>query len=584
MRNFTALLGALFVLAVSSVASAQDSGSGSTYESRRTDLVLERHEWQQDPEPEGKRVAFIHIERDDVFVPEEFWPLWFNWFHWLTKKSVVESELLVQEGDVYSVERGEEMERNLRDLGIFSLVRVVAVKTADPNAVGLVVHTRDLWSLRLEQDFQISSQVDYLLLQLTERNLFGLNQNATLRFDMRPDTFALGEVYSDHRFLGQKLALSESFDLIFNRSAIDVEGSRATLSLSRPFYNLSQHWGFDLSGGYEVRVARQLRDGEVLTYDNPATNEQEAMPRTWDSRHYSGAALGLYRFGDTLKQTFGVGFSAAVNQVELNGSNRLATEENRAAFEHDVLPRTRTDVGPTLRYSLFTPTYTTFTNLAAYGWEESVRVGPQAELAASFPLETLGSTDDAFVFKTSFGFTAAPGHALIDASFSSSSRLTRGQVIDQSVAVQLRGATPMLGPVRLVGRVLWKGRHNDSDNSLVSLGGDNGLRGYLSQEFPVYGGNLMLGNFELRTVPLVWQSIHLGLVAFYDVGAVYKNIDHMVFHHAVGLGVRLLFPQFNRYPFRFDGGVPIESGFKVRPSFAGSQALRLTNEEDAESP
>ena len=72
---------------------------------------------------------------------------------WLTDPEVIERELLLAEGDVYDEARAEESMRNLRALGIFALVRIVAVTTPDPKRSGLLVYTRDLWSLRLETGF-----------------------------------------------------------------------------------------------------------------------------------------------------------------------------------------------------------------------------------------------------------------------------------------------------------------------------------------------------------------------------------------------------------------------------------------------
>jgi len=49
----------------------------------------------------------------------------------------------------------------------------------------------------------------------------------------------------------------------------------------------------------------------------------------------------------------------------------------------------------------------------------------------------------------------------------------------------------------------------------------------------------------------------------------------------VGLGARVLFPQFNREVFRVDLGVPVDgSGFTVNFTAGSSQAVPLTPEED----
>jgi hypothetical protein len=90
----------------------------------------------------------------------------------------------------------------------------------------------------------------------------------------------------------------------------------------------------------------------------------------------------------------------------------------------------------------------------------------------------------------------------------------------------------------------------------------------------------MVANFELRTLPLQWRAVQLGGVIFYDVGSVYESLDDFEAHHAVGLGVRLLFPQLNRYPFSFDGGMSFDPGFRFVPTYTGGQFFPLTAAED----
>jgi len=78
-----------------------------SYEQQRTDLMLREQKLAVDPIPEGKRIAFVRVVRDDVFVKEEIWPLWFNWFHGRTRDYVVRRELLFAERSRYDDARIE---------------------------------------------------------------------------------------------------------------------------------------------------------------------------------------------------------------------------------------------------------------------------------------------------------------------------------------------------------------------------------------------------------------------------------------------------------------------------------------------
>jgi hypothetical protein len=147
----------------------------------------------------------------------------------------------------------------------------------------------------------------------------------------------------------------------------------------------------------------------------------------------------------------------------------------------------------------------------------------------------------------------------------------------------LRGVTPewLLG--RLVLRTTWDLQRRDSSRTQVTLGADNGLRGYTTGAFRVIGGSRLRGNLEYRTLPLVIASVHFGGVLFYDAGSVYRALADARFHHAAGFGLRLLFPQLNRTPFRADLGIPLDqSGFALMLSYGTEQAVPITAAESAQ--
>lgn len=575
---------ALALHCTSSAALAQEQ---ETYEEERTQDVLDREGLVVADAPEGRRIAFVRIVRTDVFIEEDGgllgWLTWANIFHWLTKEAVIERELLLAEGDEFEVALAEESERNLRSLGIFSYARVVPVQAEDPEEIGLLVSTRDIWSLRIEQSFQITgATIDNLLFQLTERNLFGLQKRGSVRFFLVPDVYQVGQIYSDRRLANGSLSLYESFDLIFNRDGGGLEGSSTFVVVRSPFYDLSQRFGFDVRARFTSEVERQIRNGAVVPYDIPETEDVEEIPQVWRERDIDASARVLYRRGERFKQTFGFGLLYQELSVEPNAETGL-TAEQEPAFARDVLPRERRDFGPFLTYEIFTPTFETFENLGSQGVTENVRSGPLVSLSFTMPREALGADTDAATFAGVYGYILAEGGWLAEASITASARLEDGDVINQRLQTEVRGSTPMMwNALRLVWRFDWEGRRNDTTRTLVSLGGDSGLRGYVSQAFFATGGNRVRGNLEIRTAPLVVWSVHIGGALFYDFGTVYTSRDDVTFHHGVGIGVRVMFPQFNELPFRFDVGAPASEGdgFTAVPSFGGLQAVPLTEFED----
>jgi hypothetical protein len=560
---------------------AQASGEELTYEEQRLRSALERKglERVSPQRAEGLKVAFVEVARDDVFVEGEGPLSWFTWaniFHWLTDADIIRRELLLERGEPYRHARAEESMRNLRSLGIFTYVRVVPVEAEQDGEVGLLAYTRDLWSLRIETNFQVTGdQVDLFQLQLTERNLLGRNKQGTARFFLFPATYSVGQQYLDRRLFGSRVSLLESGDLIFNRFSGELEGGQITAGLRKPFYNLAQRFGFEIRGTYSTAVGRDIQNGEILTYDIPETEVEEEIPRVWRDQSAKATVLGRFRRGAGYRQTFGLGWQVRDRQVEPNEETGLEPGQ-RDPFRRDVLPRARREIGPVFRYDLFTPTFRTYENLGTFGQSENVRSGPEVTLQMRLPLEAFGSSSDSAVFDAKFSYVLARGDGIAKAELIGESRIENGRVVDQRLRAELRGATPTLGFVRLVGRLVWDGRRNDTSRTLVSLGGDNGLRGFVSQAFVNFGGSLFRGNFEIRTIPLELWSVHVGGVLFYDFGTVYGAKSEAEFHHGVGIGLRLLLPQFNRTPFAFDAAAPMGERFQVVPSIRANQAVPLT--------
>ena len=119
-------------------------------------------------------------------------------------------------------------------------------------------------------------------------------------------------------------------------------------------------------------------------------------------------------------------------------------------------------------------------------------------------------------------------------------------------------------------------RWRDVNNSTVSLGGMSGLRGYPVRAFYLFGGDLIQANIEYRSAPLRWSFLHLGAVAFYDSGSVHSSIDEIIWRHSMGLGARILFPQFNRSVFRLDVATPLnEPGWGFILSIGSRQGFTV---------
>jgi hypothetical protein len=254
------------------------------------------------------------------------------------------------------------------------------------------------------------------------------------------------------------------------------------------------------------------------------------------------------------------------------------------AFITQVLPFARRDAYPFVGFELYIPKFAVFRDLGTFGQSENIRIGPSLMTELEFPIEALGSSADSIVTKASVGYVWADHDALVELKIEPASRFERGKGVDQLVRTMIRAATPTWLYGRLVTMGVWELRHNDTSNTVIGLGGSNGMRGYPSQSIYATGGNLIRGNIEYRTLPVVWQALHFGGVLFYDVGTVYKRIEKSKLYQSAGIGLRFLFPQFSRSVWRVDLGVPLTTeGFTVMFSFGSAQTLPLTPQEDLQA-
>lgn len=587
---------------------AQATGHG--YETQRLDLALQERGLRVATAPEGREIRYVRVIREQVFAPDEFFGdlpgsarTWrthtrrhpvtvVNGLHALTREVVVRRELPFAVGRRYRQVDADEGMRNLRKLGIFALVRVVAVELpGDQEGVGVVVYTRDFWTLRFETNFEGTAGNYRLLGQLAERNLLGRGKTGLLRYELRTATFSVGEVYYDYRLAGGQHELSESFDLIVNRASGKPEGAVVGLSFARPFYRLAQRWSYELSLRDVHQVSRTLDStGQVIGADlsgSPtvdvvpcAVSVPECAPQVYASASARVSAAVHRRIGYTVRHTLSAGAVVNDRRARAIAETGLAPGQ-LAAFEARVLPAARRLVYPYLRHRVDTPRFTAFTNLGTYGVSENVQLGPWTDASFGLPLSVLGSTADGLLAGARAGYVAQLGQGLLDLSAGAGARLQGRRTVDQELTGQLRAATPpwLAGRLVLLGRL--EARRRDTARTVVSLDSAGGLRGYPVGAFVLRGGSRMFGSLEYRTLPLALDAVHVGAVAFYDGGSLFRELRDLRYHHCAGIGLRLLLPQFNRFVLRIDAGAALDApGFSVVASYGSGQAVPLTPTED----
>lgn len=579
-------LAAIVVLALAAPARAEKPSELGGYEKQALATALIRRGLVVDPAPAGKVLDRIHVVNLDVFSEREGFLQWFNIFHWTTREYVVAREVLLQPGELWDEELVAETKRKISDPLFTTLVVVVPVIAQTDGKVDLLVVTRDIWSLRMNSQFEVQDQVLTLLsISLSENNVFGFRKQAAFVFDMDLGQFSLGPQYVDKNIAGSRLQLLTRWSALFSRSTQEFEGTSSTTLLSYPLWSLRSKWGASLSVTHFDSTVRQFFGPDIRRYDNPDTVELEAIPRRFDFRTLTVETSGVRSFGDAIKHRVTVGHALSVRRPSLQddfGLDGLAmptrerVEIARDAFVRDVLPRSERVSGLFARYNLFTPRFIVYRNIDSYDLPEDARLGPELTLEASTALELLGSEDNFVGVGAGVGWTwdlAQDG--AVGVSVNGSGRIDGSDFRDGNAGGSLRVVTPRVADAfRVVARAAYAQLIDDTNNSFLSVGGDSGLRGYAIAQFT--GQLRARGNVEIRSMPIPILFTRAGALAFWDVGHAADSIDDLVLHHDVGVGLRAIVPQLQPVVFRLDYAIPLtgdEAGFPGRFSAGIAQAF-----------
>jgi hypothetical protein len=512
---------------------------------------------ERDPEPAGKVIDEVLVASQDIIGPGDPWPDFLNAFHVTTKEKVVRRELLFEPGQPFDPELVGESERNLRSMGLFSAVRVIPLRSTNPGAVALLVATKDLWSIRLNASYALVGRLlQELRISPTELNIFGLGKQAALDFLLRLDTFSIGQVYADRRLFGSDLAFSESAAVILNRDSGEAEGSRGGIALERPLYNLATNWGFLLGGSWHVQRWRVHRGAEIWELPYPDSAGTETVPFVYDLRTMGVGGSYTRSFGRRIK--FDVsGLVGGYARRYTPPSRTGLTEAQKDWLTRNYLARSEDATYLGAAFRTFEARYHVFRDLDTFDISEDYQLGHRTLLIARWAHPAwLSPTRFLEVGATQRYRLLLFGDDLVAATVAASSRYAPsgggnpGGWVNQRLAAEVVNVTPRWRLGRLVSRGLVDLIRNDLNNRLNLLGGGNGLRGLAPEAMS--GPHLLLVNNEWRTPAWRVKTARIGLVLFWDAGAAFDRRPEPI--HTVGMGLRVLFPQFNVSTIRVDVG------------------------------
>jgi hypothetical protein len=478
-----------------------------------------------------------------------------NWFHVTSRKAIIEQEMLLAPGERYDQALVDQTARNLRALPQLSLVLLVPVRGSGPGRVRILVITKDVWSLRLNSSWVFENgRLLQLLLQPSEENLAGIHHVLLGNFLLDPATISLGGSYQIPRIAGSRVATTASANAIVNRDTGQAEGSSGSLSAGQPLYSIRAQWAWAGSFSWTHDIRRYFIGGERSVFDAasgtcaPVQSGDVRTPCQYQRTIVNGSASLVRSFGSEFKEDMSLGFAAV----------RAEYAASDPAFASALVPRSDSRVGPSLSLHVYSSRYLDLLDMDTLGLIENVQRGHDLTVKVTPVTRALGSTRDFVDLLAQATYTLPVSDGLLRASVQSDVAFAKDTLPDASIDGSARFVSPRFGLGRIVVDARLLDRYRNYLNARSTLGGDGRLRGYAAGLFS--GANLAVANLEFRSAPLALFAVQFGAALFYDAGDAFDSFDRLKLKQSCGAGLRVLFPQLQRYVMRIDLGIPLTRG------------------------
>ncbi len=548
------------------MGSAEAPAEYSTLELQIIEDEIEEQGYVLSKDPVGKTIEWIQVVPLDVFDSRDPFPNFLNVFHITTQAYVIRNEFLFQRGDAFDWENAREASRTLRARRMLSIVLAVPVKGSSPDKVGLIIITKDTWSLRLNWDLVLDQgAIRRLVIQPSEENIAGTHIGANVLFLLELDTFSLGAGLKYPRLAGTWLTANANIGFVLNRDTKVLEGTFGGFVYGLPLYSRTSKWSWLAGLAWRDDITR-IFEGIDIRLFHPPSDPEAGIPYEYRSDIEAGGFEVTRSYGYFIKFDLTLGVEARrqfflAPDLAAEGFSPVAIAE----FEATVLPTNDTRVSPFLQTRLYTTRYLRVHNFNTLALQEDYRLGPDVIVRLYPASKDFVSTRSMLGVYTALGYTLGLGaDGLARATATSTIEIAEPGMNDGQVTGALRLVTPRFEFLRMVFDAFVIDNYINYFNKQITLGGDSRPRGYPAGEF--IGTDAVVGSLELRTTGFLLLSASVGGAVFYDIGDAFNGFANMRPAQSIGFGLRVLFPQANRVVLRGDWGFPMATqGYDAWP-------------------
>ena len=464
------------------------------------------------------RIGAIFIAVGDIFdttKPGENKRLYrfANRVHIDTHESVLRAQLLFAAGDLFSERVLEETERTLRRLRYIREPKVRAVAFHD-GVVDIEVTAADVWTMSPGLSFGRKGGTNSTSFEFEDYNVLGMGKRLSIGSSSNAERSSTTFEWKDPNILGSRWTSAASY-------ADSDDGNSSGFAIERPFFSFDTRWTAGLSIGQDDGVRHRYALGkraDEFRRDTRTADLHFGTSRGWDDgwvrRFTTGLRLDEARFG------------------------------NDAAYLPSAnLPDNRRLMYPYASLEWIQDDFVTGTNLDQIERTEDFDFGKRymMELGQSAGFFGADRRDTLLRASASRGWRIYPHHTLFFGA-SLASRIgpdNDNSLFSATARYYWRTSDSTVFYTSLQGDL---GHALDADNDL-SLGGDNGLRGYPLRYQTGSGRALLTVEQRFFTKWYPWHLFNVGAAVFADVGRTFGagaiETPRLGMLRDIGFGLRL---------------------------------------------